>query len=122
LAENKNITKQISRRRVFLFIFAFLFIGMLLDVMAELDVLAYALDDIAIVSLSAIGILLMAYMRKDTSSKKLELQNNIMLVLVVAMILFQIVGIFVELKSPEDFGDDIPVLIGLVLALVNRFW
>ncbi len=114
-------SKLLGRRRVFLYLTVFLFITMLLDGLTELDVPIHAVDDIGIAVLSIIGVIVLALMWKKDSEAGLRTQNNILIGLTAIMIIFQIFGIVVEHASPMDFGDDIPVLIGLIIMLLNGF-
>ncbi len=112
---------MLGRRRVFLYFAVFLFITMLLDGLAELDIPIHAVDDIGIAVLSIIGVIILAILWKKESAASLRTQNNILIGLTAIMIIFQIFGIVVERASPMDFGDDIPVLIGLIIMLLNGF-
>ena len=114
-------TKLLGRRRVFLYLTVFLFIAMLLDGLTEFDIPIHAVDDIGIAILSIIGVIILALMWKRDSAASLRLQNRILVALTAIMIVLQIFGIVVERASPMDFGDEIPVLIGLVIMLLNGF-
>lgn len=114
-------SKLLGRRRVFLYFAVLLFITMLLDGLGELDVSIHAVDDIGIAIVSIIGVIILAAMWKKDSTGSLRMQNNIFIGLTVIMILLQIFGILVEKASPADFGDDIPILIGLIILLLNGF-
>lgn len=56
--------------------------------------------------------------RLAPSSKK---QNNIFLVLCVIALIFKLFVFTQEASDPADFGDEIPVAIGLILVILNRF-
>ncbi len=121
MAQNDPPAKELGRRRVLLYISVFLFIAMLLDAFVESDIPLHAVDNSGIVVLSLIAIIVIAAKWKQTSFASLRKQNNILLGLVIGMLVFQIFGLIVEANNPSDFGDDIPVLIGLVLMALNRF-
>ena len=110
--------RSLARRRVLVFFAAFLFIAMLFDAFAELDVISHAVDDIGLVVLSAIMLLYIAVSRNKKSTEDLATQRLVLLGFVILMIVVQVYGLFVE-AGTNDFGDDIPVLIGLVLMAIN---
>ena len=110
--------EAIARRRVIAFFAAFLLIAMLFDLFAELNTFSHAGDEIWLVVLSAIILLYMAVSRNKKSAKDFNTQRLVLIGLVILMIAAQAYGLFVE-AGTEDFGDDIPVLIGLVLMLIN---
>ncbi len=112
--------KGLARRRVFVFIALFLLIAMLLDTGGELNAPTHAIDEIGIAVLSFLMLLYIAIVRKDTSSRSLAAQRIVIVIFILLMIAFQIYGIFAELGT-EDFGNEIPVLIGLILMLLNGF-
>ena len=110
--------KSLARRRVLVFFAAFLLIAMLFDAFAELGAVSHAVDEIGIAALSAIMLLYIAVSRNKKSTKDFATQRLVLLGFVILMIAVQIYGLFVE-AGTNDFGDDIPVLIGLVLMLIN---
>lgn len=116
----KGLQHELERRRVFIFLAVFFFVAMLLDAFTELDVPAHAVDDFGIAALSLIAILYVAASRKHVDLKALVAQNNIVVALFVIALLFQIYGLVVE-GGTNDFGDEIPVLIGLIITIANRF-
>ncbi len=110
--------KWSARRRVFAFFAVFLAIPMLLDVFGEADVLSHAVDETGLAAVSIAILIYLALSARRNSTKEIAVQRLVILALVVAAIAFQVYGLFVEFGT-EDFGDDIPVLIGLVLMLIN---
>ncbi len=93
---------------------------MLLDAFTELDLPTHAVDEIGIAVLSLIALIYLAVSWRKTGVEAITTQNNVLFAFFVLMLLFQIYGIVVE-AGTNDFGNEIPVLIGIVLALVNRF-
>lgn len=112
--------KGLARKCVSVFMTLFLLIVMLLDIGAELNTLAHAIDDIGIAVLSFLMLLYIAIVRKDTSLRSFATQRIAIVIFILLMITFQIYGIFAELGT-GDFGDEIPVIIGLILMLLNDF-
>ncbi len=112
--------KGLVRRRVFIFFALFFFLAMLLDTGGEWNMPTHAVDEVGIAVLSFLILLYIALVRKDISAKALSAQRYVVVVFVLLMIAFQIYGIFAELGT-EDFGNEIPVLIGLILMLFNGF-
>ena len=112
--------KGLARKCVSVFMTLFLLIVMLLDIGAELNTPAHAIDDIGIAVLSFLMLLYIAIVRKDTSLRSFATQRIAIVIFILLMITFQIYGIFAELGT-GDFGDEIPVIIGLILVLLNDF-
>ncbi|MCL5433562.1 MAG: hypothetical protein M1538_01105 [Candidatus Marsarchaeota archaeon] len=110
--------RSLARRRTLVFFAAFLLIAMLFDTIAELDVVSHAVDEIGLVILSAIMLLYILISRSKKSTKDFATQRLVLLCFIILMIAVQVYGLFVE-AGTNDFGDDIPVLIGLVLMLIN---
>ncbi len=115
-----NVQHELEKRRVFLFLSVFFFIAMLLDGLGELNIPLHAFDDIAIAILALIAIIYLIISWKRVGLKSLLRQNNNIFILFVIVLIVQIVGIIAEAGTP-DFGDEIPVLIGIIITLVNRF-
>ncbi|MDE1828194.1 MAG: hypothetical protein KGH65_03485 [Candidatus Micrarchaeota archaeon] len=120
-SQSKQVVKELSKRRVFIFaaLFAMLVLGSLIG--EESDILSHAFDDVAIFWLSVIVLLVIAVSRKKVSLKELIMQHNVITVLFVAALLIQIAAIFIEMSDPADFGNEIPTLILIILAIANRF-
>ena len=116
-----EIWKERSKRRVFIFLSVFFVLSMLVDVFVEADKLKAAADEIAIVILGLVAISLFLVWQNKRSLAELKSQNNIVAMLVVLMIIAKVYGIIVEAGTADDFGDEIPVLIGLVVMLANKF-
>ena len=110
--------KWFARKRVFIFMAAFLLLAMFLDAFAEGDILSHAVDEIGLVAVSLIMLAFIALTWSRRNAKDFATQRLVLLVLVVIGIAVQVYGLFAE-QSTADFGDDIPVLIGLVLMLIN---
>jgi hypothetical protein len=83
--------------------------------------LLHALDEYAIVTLAIIVLILIAVWRKKASLQELRKQHNIIAVIFVVALIFKLYAITAEMGDPADFGDEIQVLITLILALLNRF-
>lgn len=120
-SQSKQVAKELSKRRVFIFaaLFAILVLGSLIG--EESDILSHVFDDVAIFWLSVIVLLVIAISRKKVSIKELAMQHNVITVLFVAALLIQIAAIFIEMSDPADFGNEIPTLILIILAIANRF-
>jgi drug/metabolite transporter (DMT)-like permease len=120
IAYDKSVVRELSRRRVFVFVAAFLALALFADGLTEADILTHALDDFAIVALSIIVLILIAVWRKKVTLSELKKQHNIITILFVVMLIFKLYAVTVEMNDPQDFGDEIPSLIGIVLTLLNR--
>ncbi|MDE1850970.1 MAG: hypothetical protein KGH54_04235 [Candidatus Micrarchaeota archaeon] len=120
-AQAKAVAKELSKRRVFIFaaLFAILALGGLIG--EESDMLAHAFDDIAILSLSVIVLLVIGVSWKKVSFKELIMQHNVITLLFAVALAVQIAAIFIEMSDPADFGNEIPSLILILLAIANRF-
>jgi hypothetical protein len=87
----------------------------------EGDIFTHAVDEIGIVTISIIVLVLLAVWRKKVTLPELKKQHNIITALFVIALVFKLYAFTVETNDPQDFGDEIPVLIGLILTILNRF-
>ena len=118
---DKSVVRELSRRRVFVFISVFLVLGGVGIIVEESDMFLHALDDYAMVALAVIAILGFALWRNKLSLTELKKQNNIFAALFVVALIFKLYGTVAEIGDPTDFGDEIPLLIAFVLTVGNRF-
>ncbi len=120
-ADDKLLKRELGRRRVFFFISIFLALALGGLIPEESDIFLHALDEYAIVAISIIAVILLIAWRKKQSLAELKKQHNIILVLFLIALAFKLYAFPVEMSDPMDFGDEIPVLIGLLLTIGNRF-
>ena len=118
---DKSLVREIARRRVFIFVVAFLVLGAVGIIREESDMFLHALDDYAIFALAIIALILIVAWRNKQSLTELKRQNNIITVLFVVALIFKLYGTIVEIGDPTDFGDEIPLIIAFVLTIANRF-
>ena len=121
IAKYDKGTKEISRRRVFVFILLIGVIALGPAFFAEGDMLSHAIDDIAIMGLSLVGLAFLALSWKKDTVSQLKRQNTIIFAIFVVHLVIQIIAIIIEIHDAAVFGDEIPSLIVLLLALVNWF-
>jgi hypothetical protein len=114
-------TKALAKRRVFVFFFVFAIIALLSTVAEESDIFLHALDDYVIIIIAIIALLFIYLSRKKQTVSQLARQHNVILALLVIALIVQIYAIIVEFNDPADFGNEIPVLVLIVMMLVNRF-
>ena len=79
------------------------------------------MDDYAILAISIAALLVIGAMWKKQSLAGLRKQHNILLVLLIVAILFQIYGFVAEANDPTDLGNEYPSLTILVLMVINKF-
>lgn len=72
-------------------------------------------------ALSIITLILIAVWRNKQSLVELRKQHNGFTVLFVIALVFKLYAFTVEANDPMNFGNEIPVLIFLILTIVNRF-
>ena len=118
---DKSFAREISRRRVFIFVSTFLVLAGVGIIMEESDMFLHAIDDYAMVALAIIALLGFAMWRSKLSLAELRKQNNIFAALFVVALIFKLYGTMTELSDASDFGDEIPLLIAFVLTIANRF-
>ena len=118
--EGKN-EKNLMRRRVFLF-FAITFVVISLATMwDEVSNLYYFIDELGLLIGSLIIVIIFAAMWDKTSGKDLEKQLDSALFITTIMIILKMYGYIIELHNPIALGDEIPVLIGVIIMLFSRF-
>ena len=118
--EGKN-EKNLTRRRVFLF-FAITFVVISLATMwDEVSNLYYFIDELGLLIGSLIIVIIFAAMWNKTSDKDLEKQLDSALFITTIMIILKMYGYIIELHNPIALGDEIPVLIGVIIMLFSRF-
>jgi len=121
VSEEKSIARELAKRRAFIVLFIVLieivgaFIGL------EGDMIAHSLDDYAILAISLVALLVVGAMWKKQSLTGLRKQHNILLVLLIVALVFQIYGFIAESNDPTDLGNEFPSLTILVLMLINKF-
>lgn len=119
--QGSMIIRELSRRRVFIFA-AFFVIFVLGSLIAEEgDILSHAFDDAAIFAIGLITLVFLYVSRHRHSLSELTKQHNVVFALFVLALLIQIAAIFMEMNDPQDFGNEIPSLILILLVLANRF-
>ena len=121
VSEEKSIARELAKRRAFIVLFIVLIEIVGAFVNLEGDMLAHSLDDYAILVISIIGLLVIAAMWKKQSLAGLKKQHNILLVLLIVALVFQIYGFIVESNDPTDLGNEYPSLTILLLMIVNKF-
>jgi phosphoglycerol transferase MdoB-like AlkP superfamily enzyme len=119
--EEKALVRELGKRRVFAFFAAFYALALVGLIPEEIDIFTHAIDEIGIVTISVIVLILILVWRKKITLTELKKQHNIIAALFVIALLFKLYAFTVEINDPQDFGDEIPVLIGLILTLLNRF-
>jgi undecaprenyl pyrophosphate phosphatase UppP len=87
----------------------------------EGDMFAHALDDYVFLAISIVGLVVIGVMWKKQSLAGLRKQHNILLVLLIVGIVFQIYAFVAEANDPTDLGNEYPSLTILVLMVINKF-
>ena len=118
---DKSVVRELSRRRVFVFVSVFLVFAGVGIILEESDILLHAIDDYAMVVLAIIALLGFALWRSRYSLADLRKQNNIFAALFVVALVFKLYGVMTEIGDAMDFGDEIPLLIAFILTIANRF-
>jgi hypothetical protein len=122
VSEDKSIVREFGRRRVFAFFSVAIALVFAVDaILVESDTFTFALDDFVLVGLSILALVVLVVWRNRRSLSELRSQHNVIAVLFVIALLFKIYGIVVESGHPDDFGDEIPGLLILVITILNRF-
>src|SRR5216683_7565527 len=94
--EEKSLARELAKRRAFIVLFIVLIEIVGAFVNLEGDTLAHSLDDYAILAISIIALLLIGAMWKKESLAGLKKQHNILLVLLIVAVVFQIYGFIAE--------------------------
>ena len=121
VSEKKSIARELAKRRAFIVLFIVLIEIVGAFVNLEGDMLAHSLDDYAILVISIIGLLVIGAMWKKQSLAGLKKQHNILLVLLIVALVFQIYAFIAESNDPTDLGNEYPSLTNLLLMIVNKF-
>ena len=122
VSEDKSIVRELGKRRVFIFFSVAVAIVFAVDaILVESDNLTFMLDDLGLVGISILSLALLGIWWNRRSLKELRSQHNIIAILFVIAVLFKIFGIVVEMDHPDDFGNEIPGLIILLIVIFNRF-
>ena len=120
--EDKLVVRELGKRRVFVFFAVAIALVFAVDaIVVESDNFMFALDDYGLVGLSVLALVLVGVWRSRRSLTELRSQNNIIVVLFVIALLFKIYGVVGESGHPDDFGDEIPGLLILIVTVLNRF-
>ena len=121
ISEEKSIARELAKRRAFIVLFIVLIEIVGAFVNLEGDMLAHSLDDYAILVISIVGLLVIAAMWKKQSLAGLKKQHNVLLVLLIVALVFQIYAFIAESNDPTDLGNEYPSLTILLLMIVNKF-
>ncbi len=121
VSEEKSIARELAKRRAFIVLFIVLIEIVGAFVNLEGDMLAHSLVDYAILAISLVALLVIGAMWKKQSVTGLRKQHNILLVLLIVALVFQIYGFIAESNDPTDLGNEFPSLTILVLMLINKF-
>ncbi len=122
MSEDKSIVRELGKRRVFIFFSVAIAIVFAVDaILVESDNPTFMIDDLGLVGISILSLALLGIWWNRRSLKELRSQHNIIAILFVIAVLFKIIGIVVEMDHPDDFGNEIPGLIILLIAVINRF-
>ncbi len=114
VSEEKSIARELAKRRAFIVLFIVLIEIVGAFVNLEGDMLAHSLDDYAILAISLVALLVIGAMWKKQSVTGLRKQHNILLVLLIVALVFQIYGFIAESNDPTDLGNEFPSLTILV--------
>jgi len=120
-SEERSIARELAKRRAFIVLFIVFieivgaFIGL------EGDMLAHSLDDYAILAISIGGFVVIGSMWKKQSFAGLRKQHNILFILLIVALVFQLHGFVAEANYPTDLGNEYPSLTILVLMIINKF-
>ena len=118
----ENMMRQgLGRLRVFAFVAVSLAALTLGVINEESDIFFHALDEYAIFTLSIAVLLLLVVWRKKRTLADLMMQLNVFEVLFLIMLAFKIFAFTQEMSDPTDFGDEVPLFIVLIFALIQRF-
>jgi hypothetical protein len=112
---------ELRRRRVFLFFGAVLIFAVAGLLFEESDMWTHAIDDVALVGVGLAILILLVWGRREEALAAVRRQNNLVTVLLVVALAFQIAAFPIEMSDAMDFGNEPPLLIVLVIAIANRF-
>lgn len=115
-------TKNHSRRRVYFFVAIWIVIALIGLINEESDKFFNVLDDYGIIGVAIVALIYLWTQRKKTSEKDFKMQRNVLTILFLIALAFQIYAIPTELSDAQDFGNEIPVLIMIILTLLNGFF
>jgi hypothetical protein len=122
VTEEKLVVRELDKRRVFVFFAVPIALAFTVDaIFVESDTFAFALDNYVLVGLSILTLVLVAVWRNKRSLGELRSQHNVIVVLFAIALLFKIYGIIIESGHPDDFGNEIPGFLILVVTVLNRF-
>lgn len=119
--EDQHLVKELSRRRVYIFLALFTalaFGGLLRE---ESDQFLHVLDEYVLVGGSLVILFLSWKWRATHSLAALKSQHVIFTMLLMVMLIFQIAALSLEISDPADFGNDIPSLILVIVTILNKF-
>ena len=105
----------------------FLFLGVIALVFGatigeEISNGLFVVDDFVVLIIGIVLIALWATrLRGSSTIPQLESAANVTIVLLVVALAAKIFGAIVERNSPDDFGDEIPAIYILLVAIGSRF-
>ncbi|MDA4124124.1 MAG: hypothetical protein OK438_01545 [Thaumarchaeota archaeon] len=120
---DKDWQKQAGRRRVFGFFWIFFGVAIVQTLSSEGDTFIHVVDNYIDIALVVVAVIVLLAWWKKSSTKDLQMVNNILSVLAVILLVLAIVtlaGLTGE-TTAEDLADDIPTLLFGIFMLINRF-
>jgi hypothetical protein len=118
---DRSLVRDLGRRRVALFFFVLLIVALLNTITEESDFFLRVLDDYVIVSVSVVGIALVAARWKKQTPDDLRKLNTVLLVLGLVVLVMAAFAISQEYTDAADLADDpVKIILG-VFFLINRY-
>ena len=112
----------LQRRRVYVF----LAIAVLLASTYALALHGFsggdAFDDLVLIGAALLSLIILGTQREKKTARALVLQFNVVTVIFAIALLATIAFFLLVTKNPSDFDDEVPALIAVILAILNRFF
>lgn len=119
--EQRRISKEIQRRRVYIMFFVLGILATISTLAEESDMLLHALDDYTVIAVGVVGVALVLMSRKDQTLASLTRYNRYLMILAVVGFLSVLFGITQEYSDPTDFANDPGQFSFLLALIINRF-
>lgn len=117
--EEKNLIKEYSKRKVFLFTYLISAVAFIAVLGLESENPTYLIDDYAKIILSIISIIFFAITWKRDDSRAPRRTNNVGTIVGALILVFAILAILLELGKTEFVADDFPAVILGLSAVIN---
>ena len=112
---------EFAKRKIYFVLALFFLLVAASYMLAGLRLHIYYFDEVGALIFSLVTVVYLAFFWRRNSTVDLIKQNNAVFILFVGMVISMLLGVILE-GGNVDWKTEIPILIGMIMALGNRFF